>query len=373
MSSLTPLLFIAATALVKILAPDAKGSGIPQVLEAITLAESPSQRQTAWESGLISIKTAAFKVLSSCVGTLGGASIGREGPTVQIASSGFAFIAKITKKRVPNLKLPPYLVAGAAAGVAAAFNTPLAGVTFAIEELASGMFGPFRQTIMLAVIIAGITAQMFSGDYLYFGHPTFASPTFWLIPQALLLGGLGGLGGGLFAKLLSSPQFIRLPKHWFRRTLFCGATCAIIGYFTHGATAGSGYEITRTALMNNSTDGVDTLFPVWKLVTTTLSYLSGMAGGIFSPCLSIGAGLGMSVAKICHFANFKACALMGMVVFFSGAVQAPLTAVVIVMEMTDQHILILPFMIAAFLGHAASKLLMPEPLYHVLAKMNAEG
>ena len=114
-------------------------------------------------------------------------------------------------------------------------------------------------------------------------------------------------------------------------------------------------------------------FPILKLITTILSYLSGMAGGIFSPALSIGAGIGLTVAKVMHFENFRACALMGMVAFFSGAVQAPLTAVVIVMEMTDQHILILPFMIAAFLSHAIGKWMMPTPLYQFLAGRHVEG
>ena len=93
-----------------------------------------------------------------------------------------------------------------------------------------------------------------------------------------------------------------------------------------------------------------------------------MAGGIFSPCLSIGAGVGFSIAKICGLINFKTCALFGMVAFFSGAVRAPLTAVIIVMEMTDEHLLILPFMIAAYLAYSAGKRIMPEPLYHYLSR-----
>jgi H+/Cl- antiporter ClcA len=98
-----------------------------------------------------------------------------------------------------------------------------------------------------------------------------------------------------------------------------------------------------------------------------------MAGGIFSPSLSIGAGLGISIAKLMHFENFRACALMGMVGFFSGVVQAPFTAVIIVTEMTDRHIMILPFMISAFIGQGIGKLLMPTPLYHYLAKRHVEG
>jgi H+/Cl- antiporter ClcA len=371
-SSLAPLFFLAATGLVRRFAPDAKGSGIPQVLEAIEMTEKPATAQSAWSTDLVSMKTAGVKVLSSLVGFLGGASIGREGPTVQIAASSFAWIAKITKKKVPHISLHGYLVAGAAAGVAAAFNTPLAGITFAIEEIAENAFGAFRQMVMLSVIIAGITAQAILGNYLYFGHPSAEAVTPILLPQALLIGLIAGCAGGAFSKLLSNPAITKLPEKWWPRALACGVICGAIGYYTNGASAGTGYEITQTTLSRSNMDEVNVFFPVLKLITTVLSYLSGMAGGIFSPCVSIGASIGVTVAKLAHFANFKACTLMGMVAFFAGAVQAPLTAVIIVMEMTDEHILILPFMISAFVGHGIAKTFMKEPLYRVLAKKNME-
>ena len=370
LSALSPLAFIVAAFLVRRFAPHAKGSGIPQVLEVV---EESGKSERAWHSGLISVRTALVKILSSSVGILGGASIGREGPTVQIAASGFAWVGRKTRKWVPALDLQSYLVAGAAAGVAAAFNTPLAGITFALEEVMEGALSAFRQTLMLAVIISGITAQAILGDYLYFGQPTFTKPTLWLLPEALLLGLIGGVFGGGFAKILAYPRFTKLPEKWWPRALICGIACAGIGLLTHGDTAGSGYEVTKRALSANDTGEVSVYFPILKLITTILSYLSGMAGGIFSPALSIGAGIGLTVAKVMHFENFRACALMGMVAFFSGAVQAPLTAVVIVMEMTDQHILILPFMIAAFLSHAIGKWMMPTPLYQFLAGRHVEG
>jgi H+/Cl- antiporter ClcA len=236
----TPLFFVGATALVGKIAPQAKGSGIPQVLEAISLAEVPETSEQAWHTDLVSLKTAGVKILSSLVGILGGASIGREGPTVQIASSGFAFVAKVTRRWVPRLDIRSYLTAGAAAGVAAAFNTPLAGITFALEEIAEESFGHFRQTVMLAVIIAGVTAQALLGDYLYFGHPAVLKPDLGLFPEAVLLGAIAGIFGGAFARLLSFPQLTRLPRKWWPRALVCGVLCGIIGYFTNGDTAGSG-------------------------------------------------------------------------------------------------------------------------------------
>lgn len=369
----TPFAFLLAAALVRIMAPDAKGSGIPQVLEAIEIGKTSPRDIKPWLSPLISIRTAAVKICSSLIAILGGASIGREGPTVQIAASVFAWVGRGIRKYAPNVEVPSYLTAGAAAGVAAAFNTPLAGITFAIEEVIDGAFGSFRQSMMLAVIISGISAQAILGDYLYFGRPPVSQPDLSVIYQAVLIGLTGGLLGGVFARILAYPKLTRLPKHWAARAFLCGVGCSLIGLLTKGATAGSGYEPTEAVLMAASTDNANILFPIYKLITTTLSYLSGMAGGIFSPSLSIGAGVGISLAKIFHFVNYRTCALMGMVAFFSGVVQAPLTAVIIVMEMTDRHILILPFMVAAFISQGIGRLLMPVPLYHFLAKRHEEG
>jgi H+/Cl- antiporter ClcA len=146
-----------------------------------------------------------------------------------------------------------------------------------------------------------------------------------------------------------------------------------MAYYTHGDTSGSGYEVTKKFLDGDSISEFSLIFPFFKLLTTALSYLSGMAGGIFSPSLSIGAGIGLLTAKIIGFVNFKACALFGMVAFFSGAIQAPLTAVIIVMEMTDEHILAIPFMIAAFIASSTGRRIMHESLYHYLAKKNLEN
>jgi H+/Cl- antiporter ClcA len=369
----TPFVFLLAAALVRKAAPDAKGSGIPQVLEAIAEGKSHPQSELPWRSSLVSIRTAAVKVVSSLAGILGGASIGREGPTVQISASIFAWIGRVTTKYAPGVGLPSYLTVGAAAGVAAAFNTPLAGITFAIEEVIDGAFGTFRRAMMLTVIVSGIVAQALLGNYLYFGRPAVSEPDIRVIYQSVLIGVVAGTLGGVFARLLAYPKVTRLPRHWALRAILCGIVCALIALATHGASSGSGYEPTEAALMGGTENGAILLFPVFKMVTTVLSYLSGMAGGIFSPSLSIGAGIGLSIAKLLSFTNFRACALMGMVGFFSGVVQAPFTAVIIVTEMTDRHIMILPFMIAAFLGQTLGRVLMPTPLYHFLAKRREEG
>lgn len=153
----TPVLFVAATALVRFLAPEAKGSGIPQVLEAIDAANESEVNLKVWESRLVSVRTASVKIISSLFGILGGASIGREGPTVQIACSAFAWIGRKAKSRFPGIHFQTYLTAGAATGVAAAFNTPIAGIAFALEEIAESDFTAFKRVTILAVVVGGLS------------------------------------------------------------------------------------------------------------------------------------------------------------------------------------------------------------------------
>ena len=363
-----PILFVAATWIVRRFAPDAKGSGIPQVLVAIEQATIQKKEAAPWEHSLVSVRTSVVKVLSSAIGILAGASIGREGPTVQLAAAGFAWFGQRLRRFAPQIEFRTFLTAGAAAGVAAAFNTPIAGITFALEELGGDVFGVFRQMVMLAIIISGIVAQGTAGNYLYFGRPVLsnASMVSW-ISEAVSIGIVGGLLGGFFAKTLAEPRLIGIPKNWLLRAFIAGVVCSAIGYWTRGDTAGSGYEVTRRVIESHALQDGNPLFPLLKLATTSLSYISGMAGGIFSPSLSIGAGVGIAIAKLAGIANFRACALFGMVAFFSGAVRAPLTAVIIVMEMTDEPSLVIPFMIAAFLAYSAGRRVMAEPLYHYLA------
>ncbi|MGZ3650377.1 MAG: chloride channel protein [Bdellovibrionota bacterium] len=369
-----PFLFLAATWLVRQFAPDAKGSGIPQVLAAIEQSKSEEQATSTWKSSLISLRTAVVKVISSCVGILGGASIGREGPTIQIAASGFAWVAHKFRRYAPEIDFQTILIAGSAAGVSAAFNTPIAGIAFAFEELASSSFGSFKQITSVAIVVSGLVAQGVAGDYLYFGHPEIIPVGIGLlIVESIAIGLVGGILGGLFALVLAKPQVARVPKHWMVRAALAGIVCSTIGYFTSGDTSGSGYEVTERLLDHGTIQGISLAFPILKLVTTTLSYLSGMAGGIFSPSLSIGAGAGLALAKLFGWVNFKACALTGMVAFFSGAIGAPLTGVIIVMEMTNEHLLVLPFMIAAYLAYSVGRRIMPVPLYHYLAEKHLEG
>lgn len=285
---------------------------------------------------------------------------------MQVAASLFAFTARYSRRWFGSIDPQSYLIAGAAAGISAAFNTPLAGITFALEETAQTAFAQFKRTVMLAVVVGGITALALGGNYLYFGHPVLEEPGYGIYPVALLLGLLGGLFGCLFAHILAHAKIGFLPSSWYKRALVCGILCAGFMILSEGDTAGSGYQVTKE-FMESSDAALPLLHFPMKFLSTVFSYLSGMAGGVFSPCLSIGAGMGSTAAALFDFSDPKACALIGMVAFFSGVVQAPLTAVIIIMEMTDQSLLIIPFLIAAFAAQGIGRLLMPVPLYRQLA------
>ena len=356
---LTPLVFGLLGWLTRAVAPDARGSGIPQVIAA---ARDPAR---ATES-LVSWRTAAFKFVIMPIGLLVGASAGREGPTVQIGATIMAYTHRIF--RIPLRA--SVMIAGGAAGVSAAFNTPLAGVAFAIEELASAYEQRMTLLVMAAVLIAGMVSLGIAGDYVYFG---VVSATLKLGPAlmvAVVAGVAGGLSGGLFARLmLAAARSGHSWMQWVRANpvkigLSCGLVVAITGVLT-GLTWGTGYSTARLL-----TEGGQA--PLWfgpaKFLATLATALSGLPGGIFAPSLSTGAGLGNLLCTLFPDQPRGAVVLLGMVAYFTGVVRAPLTAVIVLMETTASHGLLMPLLASALVADGASQLVGRERLYHGLAK-----
>lgn len=362
-TALTPLGFLASVAVVKYLSPSAGGSGVPQVLHAAALTNDENQHVVS--SGLLSMKTAVVKTVSSGLGFLSGASIGGEGPTVQISGAIFATIGDFTRRYFPNIDYRSYIVAGGGTGVAAAFNTPLGGVAFALEEVALSSFGGLRHAIMLAVIIAGLTARGLIGDDLYLGHFTVARGEGNLLLWSILVGAVCGVMGGVFGKIVSSERLYRLKVNWWQRAMVCGILVALIGLVLNDATAGSGYLLTKAYMDESVVQAQPWYFALAKLVATALSTLSGMGGGILAPSITIGGWAGIAIAKLSSV-DPKIFALLGMAAYFSSAFQIPVTAVVIVMEMTNQHDYIIPMMLASLVAYGIGRIIMPVSLYHVL-------
>lgn len=365
---LTPLAFLLSWALVKWFAPAARGSGIPQVMAGIELSNPVQHQHTAY---LLSLRVALVKVGSSVVLLLGGGVIGREGPTIQVAAAIFRAINRLQPAGWPQLSRQIALVTGGAAGLAAAFNTPLGGIVFVVEELTQIHLSRFRMAVFSAVIIAGLTAQQFLGSYLYLGFPKITSPAGWYQVLVLVAAVVCGLAGALFAKTLLWLNAYRkrftTPLAQAGWVVGCGLVLATLAYLVGPEGVGTGKPIINQLLFQNSGVVPGYLFPV-RFAGMALSYSSGGAGGVFATSLSAGALLGDGVARLAEVAvaDRNLIILVSMVGFLTGVVRSPFTAAILVLEMTDRHSAIFQLLIGALLAQAVAALVDPHSLYEHL-------
>ncbi|HEX3097930.1 MAG TPA: chloride channel protein [Usitatibacter sp.] len=346
--------------------PGAEGSGIPQTIAALGYPDERNRER------LLSIRTAVAKAGLTIVGLLSGASIGREGPTVQIGAAIMYSLSRFSSFPQESMKRG-LILAGGAAGIAAAFNAPLAGVVFAIEEMSRSFSQRTSGIVITAVIVAGIVSYSLLGNYAYFGQTaeTLDLASGW--SAVVLCGTVGGLLGGTFSRILiMSGSALDGPLAILRRTrplafaALCGLAIACLGALSEGTIYGTGYAETRRILQDAG--GVPLGFGVLKLLATVISYAAGIPGGIFSPSLAVGAGLGQDIAALLPAAPVAAVAVIGMVSYFSGVVQAPITAFVIVLEMTRDSDMALPVMAASLIAYGFSRLVCPQPVYKALSK-----
>ncbi len=339
----------------------AQGSGIPQAIAARHLGAGENRRR------LLAPKLIVGKIGLTVLGLLCGASVGREGPTVQVGATIMLQVAKLGG--LPNER--GLILAGSAAGIAAAFNAPLAGIVFAIEEMSRSFEQRTNGLVLYAVIFAGLTSLGLLGNYTYFGTTSAAvtAPKDWVL--VVVCGVVGGLAGGGFARLvlegtvLARRMLARVsPRRGLLLPLACGMVVALAGVATHGATFGTGYAQARGAVEGHALSG---FFWPAKLLATLATALSGIPGGIFAPSLAVGAGLGSWIAVVAG-GGVSLGVVLGMAGYFAGVVQAPMTAFVIILEMTGNNANVIPLMLASVIGFAASRVVAPEPLYHGLAK-----
>jgi H+/Cl- antiporter ClcA len=343
----------------------AEGSGIPQTIFAL--------RTNAGAKGDAFLKPMVVigRVVLAAAGLLCGGSIGREGPTVHVG----AVIVHSVSRWMPHGRIEAQrralVLAGGAAGVAAAFNTPLAGIVFAIEELSRSFEERASGTMLTAVILAGVVAIALVGDYTYFGQPAVTAQVRAITPAIVALAVACGVAGGLFSRL-TLASVARLPGilgrfRDQRPALFaglCGLGVAAIGALCGGLTYGTGYAEARSILEAQA--HLSWYYAPARALATLLSYLSGIPAGLLAPSLSVGAGFGQFVADALGQTSAVPFAILGMCGYLAGVTQAPLTSLVIVMEMTAQHAMVLPLMVTAALATAVSKLITP-PLYQSLA------
>lgn len=349
-------------------APGAAGSGIPQVMAALEPQATGGARRL-----FVSMKLTLAKTLLTTWGLLAGLSIGREGPSVQIAA-GVMHHARLWMPKRAHISDHSLLIAGGAAGIAAAFNTPLGGVMFAIEELSKRAEQRSNSLVLVAIIVAGLMGVSAYGNASYFGIIRVEGFGPALVLPAVLVAISSGVAGGLFSRLLivslsgsSSDRLSRLRRS--SPVIFaalCGLAIAILGVVSNGETYGSGYAHNRAMLEN--TNDTSPLYVLLKYVATWLSTWAGVPAGVFAPSLAIGGALGNDIAQWTAYANAPTLIALGMAGFLAAVTQAPLTAFIIVMEMVDGHALVLSLMASALLASGVSRLIS-APLYPSLAAL----
>jgi H+/Cl- antiporter ClcA len=317
---------------------------------------------------LVSLRTMLVKAAALLLGLWAGASTGREGPTVHVAACAFVGVM-VLFRRALGLSFDPRsaVVAGGAAGLAAAFNTPLAGVTFAIEELSGSYFASIKDSVLMAIIVAAIAAKAMTGEYGYFGRLQDAPDV--PVRAVVLIGLLGGALGAFFSTAIvwGRRRVSSLNGSWGR---WAAPPLLAVGLLLLARRGGGWMEGpgngAAQALLTGAWAPWALAFPLTKMAATLFTYWSGIAGGIFAPCLAIGAALGSDLSLLAG-GSANACALVGMAAFLAGTIQAPMTAFVIIFEMTGQHQMLLPVMLGSLLAFMTARVLRAKHLYDSLA------
>ncbi|XAH23487.1 chloride channel protein [Xylophilus sp. GW821-FHT01B05] len=347
--------------------PGAAGSGIPQVMTALEPSLPEAQR-----GRFVSLRLTVAKIVLSSAALMAGLSVGREGPSVQVAA-GVMQHARRWLRKGSGIDQHALLVAGGAAGIAAAFNAPLAGVVFAIEELSRKLESRNSGLIIAAIVLSGLMAVSAFGNLTYFGVIRVPHLGWNALLPGLLVTLVAAVLGGLFSRLLANSIIGRSPDRFSRwRARYPvrfaaagGLVIAIIGCVTGGGTFGAGSEEVKQMLAGDA--HAPAFFVTLKFIATWLTAWCGVPGGIFAPSLSIGAGVGQNVALLTDAHLAPALIAMGMAAFLAAVTQAPLTAFIIVMEMVDGHAMVLSLMAAAMLASLVSRMLS-QPLYSALSE-----
>lgn len=362
---LSPVCFVFAWWLVQRFSPYSRGSGIPQVMAAIQIS---SPKTNGIVDKLLGLRIIVVKVCSSLVMAIGGGAIGREGPTIQIATSVYKIVYQLLPKWWPKIAKKNMMVTGAAAGLAAAFNTPLGGIVFAIEELTKTHFSYYKTAIFSSVIIAGLSAQALLGPYLYLGYPKVDHLSAFIFLGVALAAAISGLCGSGMSKivlfLFKMKARFKFQWHHVAYVVVCALVLVSMAFFVSKDAIGSGKEIMETTLFT-SHKYVAWYTPLLRIGGTLVSFTSGSAGGIFAPALGAGASVGSMVASWFNVteADANMLILAGMVGFLTGVTRSPFTSVILVLEMTNSHNIIFHLILAGMVASLVSILIDKHSLY----------
>lgn len=365
---IAPAGFVLSWLIVQKFAPLSRGSGIPQVMAAVELA---NPKENYLIKNLLSFKILLVKIISSFILVTAGGAIGREGPTIQIAGSVFRKVYELLPDWWPRISKKNMILTGAAAGLSAAFNTPLGGIVFAVEELSKTHINYFKTALFTAVIIAGLTAQTLAGSYLYLGYPKTQGVTLWIMFPIIFVSGICGiLSSQLSVAMLKISRLKKKLKSQAANIIFLvisGLIIAMIAYFLNRDILGSGKDIIERVLFTeNKTEAW--YVPILRMLGPALAFTSGGAGGIFAPALSAGASMGSVFGGVMNLSDNETNVLIlaGMVAFLTGITRAPFTSAILVLEMTDRHSLIFHLMLAGMMSSIFSLLVSRHSLYEEL-------
>lgn len=362
---ITPICFVLAWWLVSKYSPYARGSGIPQVSAAIELSNPKHNYKV---NSLLSLRVVFIKILSSLIMVFGGGIIGREGPTIQISGSIFKKINDLLPSWYPKISKRNMIVTGAAAGLAAAFNTPLGGIVFAIEELTKTHFSFFKSALLTGVIIAGLTALNFLGPYLYLGYPQLDGVTPWVIIAIVPLAFITGIGGSGMGKIIlyifKKKSILKKNYHKVIYVAICGLIIASLAILIDSRTFGSGKEIMTSILFTNQKH-LEWYVPILRVTGSIVSFSIGSSGGIFAPSLSAGASIGAVFAGWFHLSNNETnlIILCGMTGFLTSITRSPFTSSILVLEMTNSHNVIFYIMLTALFSNLVATVISRHSFY----------
>lgn len=339
----------------------AGGSGIPQLLAA---TDSRNRRIRLL---LLSFKVALSKIAFVLLAMVGGASLSFGGPSVHIGGSIFYHVAELIKLK-RKLLIQAMIAIGGSVGLIVAFNAPMAGILFAYEEIGRNLK---RQALVLIAIISLLVyllSNLYQAHAPYLADLSALSMPLTLVWQLLPLAILLGVAGGLFAK--ASLVLIRRFMLGDRSKLILiaallGLVVALMNLLSNAQTAGSGYNETL-ALLSGEKLGIE--FALMKYIATLASFLSSIAGGLFMTSLSIGAGVGAELSIWYAQIDTQVIILLAMIAYLSAVIRAPLTAALLVLEMTNSFNLLLPGVLVALVASITSKQISTQPIYEALAE-----
>ena len=343
----------------------ARGSGIPQVIAAVELTNTNEESKI---KKLLSVRIIVIKIASSLLMVLGGGVVGREGPTIQIAGSVFKKVNEWLPAWWPKISQANMIMAGAGAGLAAAFNTPLGGIVFTVEELTKTHISAFKTALFSAVIIAGLTAQAFMGSYLYLGYPDVNGLSWWIFFAVILVAVIAGIAGSAMSKvilaLLKWKSSFRTRQKHIIYIVVCALILVSLAVFINHMALGSGKHI-MTETLFTADKYLPWYIPFLRMIGSVLSFTTGAAGGIFAPALAAGSSIGSVISGWFQLgpADSNILILAGMVGLLTGVTRTPFTSAILVLEMTDRHNVIFHLMLAGMMASLASFLIDRHSFY----------